>query len=932
MFRFMIQKLRHKKWLALCLLIGNILLVAVAAGYPMYKDASLQRMLTDEFVSYGEKNGVHPGLITMSSISRKGEFKEDFLALEEYSTRVCEELGVDVEEYVANVSLSFANGESQLTRSNKAKRDIKISTLTNLLEHSTLVAGNLYRDTLAEDGCLEAVVTEAALVEQKFVLGEVMEFQSIKDLEGKPLRIRIVGVIADNGVSDSYWVMSPEDYLDNVFVSETMFNKMFRGNRMDSYNINATWYVVGDYRTLRREDAKAAMERVDSLLELDTITKSISCEGYRQVLEEYVGKEKKINATLVILQVPVLALLAAFLFMISGQMLSMEQSEISLLKSRGAGKRQIIRLYFLQNLVLAAIAFVIGLPLGIYLCKMIGSSTAFLEFGVRRDLAVTLTGEVFAYAGVAIGASVLLTLIPVFKYSGVSIVHVKRKKARSQKKIWQKLFLDVIATGVALYGYYNFSGRLDELKKSVMAGEPLDPLLYFSASLFILGVGLLFLRLQPLLIRLLFIIRKRSLSPAGYASFLQTIRTGAKQQFVKLFLILTVALGIFNATVARTIIANAEQNTEYLTGSNLVVQERWKSNEAYVKNHPTTDLYYSEPEFSKYEEIPGVESAARVLRQDIQIVEGKEVLGTGEIFAINTKEYGETVVGDKNLNAYQTREYLNVLSTNAKAVLVSDNFRVNHNKSIGDKITYENAEGNKIEGVIYGFVDYWSGYVPTEQVMSEGEVVTKENYLVIAHLSQVQEGFDVRPYQVWLKTNQENADFFYEWAAENNYKFTSVESLQSNLAEIRTDTLFQGTNGILTLSFIIILLLCGVGYLIYWILSIRERELLFGVFRAMGMRKNEILHMLVNEQIFSGILSIAFGAVVGFVASAMYVPMIQITYAAEKQVLPQTLITDNADMVKLFVVIGAMLLVCIGVLIRNIVAMKITNALKLGED
>ena len=136
----------------------------------------------------------------------------------------------------------------------------------------------------------------------------------------------------------------------------------------------------------------------------------------------------------------------------------------------------------------------------------------------------------------------------------------------------------------------------------------------------------------------------------------------------------------------------------------------------------------------------------------------------------------------------------------------------------------------------------------------------------------------------------------------------------------------------MTLSFIIILLLCGVGYLIYWILSIRERELLFGVFRAMGMRKDEILHMLINEQIFSGVLSILFGALVGAVSAKLYVPMIQITYAAEKQVLPQTLITDSADMVKLFVVIAVMLCICIAVLIRNIAAMKITNALKLGED
>ncbi len=932
MFRFMIQKLRHKKWLALCLLIGNILLVAVAAGYPMYKDASLQRMLTDEFNGYEEKNGTYPGLITMSSTARKGEFQEDFLALQEYSTRVCGELDVEQKEYVAHIRLSYSKGETLSERVSDKKRNIQIGMLSGLQEHSTVIDGKMCSNQLAEDGCLEVVVTEAALIEQKFIIGEELSFESLKGADGTPLRIRIVGVIKNSEENDSYWVESPDSYDDCVFVSEELFTKMFLGTHMGAYNLNATWYVVSDCMSLRQEDAGLAKERVESLLELQSVSKVIECGGYEQVLEAFVSKEKKINATLLILQVPVLALLAAFLFMISGQMLSMEQSEISLLKSRGAGKGQIIRLYFMQNLVLAALAFIIGMPLGVYLCKIIGSSTAFLEFGARKDLPVTITAEAFIYAGIAIGVSVILTLIPVFKYSGVSIVHVKRKKARGEKKFWQKLYLDVIAVGVALYGFYSFSGRLDELTESVMAGEPLDPLLYFSASLFILGVGLLFLRIQPLLIKVLFLIRKRTLSPAGYASFLQTIRTGAKQQFVMLFLILTVALGIFNATVARTIIANAEENTTYLTGTNLVVQEQWKNNAEYAKTHPGTELYYTEPEFGKYEEIPEVESAARVFRQDVQVTEGKQVVASGEVFAINTKEYGETVVGNNELNDYHLRKYLNVLSTNSDAVLVSDNFRVKLGKKIGDKITYKNAEENSVEGTIYGFFDYFSGYIPSEQTVSGDEVVTQDNYMIVAHLSKVQQAFDVRPYQVWLRTNEEDAEFFYDWAKENNYKYTSVESLQSNLADIRTDTLFQGTNGILTLSFIIILLLCGVGYLIYWILSIRERELLFGVFRAMGMRKNEILHMLINEQIFSGILSILFGAVVGVVSSKMYVPMIQITYAAENQVLPQTLITDNADMMKLFVVIAVMLCICIAVLIRNIAAMKITNALKLGED
>lgn len=932
MFRFMMQKLRHKKWLVICLLIGNVLLVAVAAGFPMYKNASLQRMLSDEFTSYAEKNGVHPGLITMSASSQKGEFKQEFLALEEYSTRVCGEMGVQLTERVAHLALTLSDATSTMKRDGASSQKIRIGSLSEIEEHSVVLSGSMYATERAVDGSLEAVVTEATLIAKNLLVGEELVFSSVRDAEGNPLHIRIVGVIKNSEPDDIYWVKAPDGYDDEVFIDQGLFMELFRGANMNRYSINGTWYVLSDCDTLRQENAGEAKERIESLLELRGVGKVITCDGYEQVLKEFVGKEKKINATLMILQVPVLALLAAFLFMISGQMLSMEQSEISLLKSRGAGKGQIIRLYFMQNLLLAAISFIIGLPLGIYLCKLIGSSTAFLEFGVRRALPVELSGEVFAYAGAALAASVLLTLIPVIRYSGVSIVHVKRKKARSEKKLWQKLYLDVIATGVALYGYYNFAGRLDELKKSVLAGEALDPLLYFSASLFILGVGMLFLRIQPLFIRLIFLLRKKHLKPAGYASFLQTIRTGTKQQFIMLFLVLTVALGIFNATVARTIIANAEQNTVYLSGTNLVVQEYWKNNASYVAIDPTAELFYSEPEFSKYTELPEVESAARVYREAVEIKEGKKVLAEGEVFAINTREYGKTVLGDACLNEYHLNKYLNVLSTNAEAVLVSDNFRVKLGMQLGDKITYVNTEGKSIEATIYGFVNYWSGYIPSVQVVSGDEVVTKDNYLIVAHLSQVQESFDIRPYQVWLRTNTPDIDFFYEWAEENNYKFTSVESMDSNLADIRTDTLFQGTNGILTLSFIIILLLCGVGYLIYWILSIKERELLFGVFRAMGMRKNEILHMLINEQIFSGVLSILFGGIVGVVASRLYVPMIQITYAAENQVLPQTLITDGADTVKLFAVIAVMLCICIAVLVRNIAAMKITNALKLGED
>jgi putative ABC transport system permease protein len=158
------------------------------------------------------------------------------------------------------------------------------------------------------------------------------------------------------------------------------------------------------------------------------------------------------------------------------------------------------------------------------------------------------------------------------------------------------------------------------------------------------------------------------------------------------------------------------------------------------------------------------------------------------------------------------------------------------------------------------------------------------------------------------------------------------DDIQEELYEVRNEPMLQGTNGILTMSFIVILVLCCAGFLIYWILSIRERELLFGVFRAMGMSRNGIIRMLFLEQLFSSVICIGVGAGVGVLASKLFVPLIQIAYASENQALPLKLVTQSSDMARLFVVIALMFVVCMAVLIRIIFHMKITNALKLGED
>jgi putative ABC transport system permease protein len=79
-------------------------------------------------------------------------------------------------------------------------------------------------------------------------------------------------------------------------------------------------------------------------------------------------------------------------------------------------------------------------------------------------------------------------------------------------------------------------------------------------------------------------------------------------------------------------------------------------------------------------------------------------------------------------------------------------------------------------------------------------------------------------------------------------------------------------------------------------------------------------------------LPVLAGAGVGMAACVLYVPLIQIAYSASDQVLPMELVINRSDIVELFVMIGAMLLICFAILAHQVLSSKIAQALKLGED
>ena len=967
MFKFVTQKMWNKKWIMLCLLIGNIFLISIACCNPLYTDAVQKKSLANSMSEYITENNRYPGTIVvdaaitvMKGVSNVDKFVEAIGYVEE----IKDSMGVKVKESVEHIYLPNIPGVTE-SKYGDSVRELKLSigAITNLEEHVNIVSGEMFSNEPV-NGIVEAVISEKGLVMQKLLLGETLEFDAIRDENNKPLKIQIVGVFENSEENDVFWVNSPNSFISEILIAKDIFKERYEDYDNLQYGLRGAWHIMLDYNDMQENQLTDILEKTQKYKNLFKEDSAYTFRAYYEdLLEEHVKDRRMVQATLLVLQVPILMLLAAFIFMVSRQILEIEQNEISILKSRGASKKQILITYLIQSAIIAGIALIIGMPFGAFLCQVLGSADSFLGFVSRRALSLHFTWKVALYALAAVLFSIGTMILPVFKFADLTIVEQKQKKDLKKKAVWwQRYYIDVVCLLVSLYGLYAFHSQKAALAKRVAEGASLDPLLFLSSSLFLLGASLVALRIIPFVLNLIFKTRKNNWSPSIYASFLRVLRTKNKQQFIMVFLMITLSLGIFNAYAARTINTNAQDKIRYTNGADVVLMEQWgemeEEKEASSTDIPEdleereqfqdmneydngrnavieTDL--TEPDFEKFQLIEGVEHVTKVYMDEEATVpvasresgvEAQKIT----IMGINTKGLGETGWFKDGLLQKHWYYYLNAISQNSSAVLVSQNFRTVLGYDIGDVLTYTTGNGNAVRGVIYGFVEYWPGYNSVQLTPNaDGSETESDHFMIVANLSKIQAVDGVLPYYVWLDIDGSTQPV-YNFIGDNKMKLDYFTDSYADIISLKNEPVIQGTNGILTVSFIVVLLLCGVGFLIFWVLSIRSRALQFGIFRAMGMSMKEILIMLFGEQLFITGSSLLVGALIGLLGSYLYIPLIQIAYGSADSVIPLSIEPAVSDLVKIFVVVAIIIGVCMVVLGKIIREIKISQALKLGED
>ncbi|NOU93808.1 FtsX-like permease family protein [Paenibacillus sp. LMG 31456] len=968
-FVMIIRKMVKNKWLEFSLLLGLIISVGLVSSMPIYTNAILQRLLIKDLEQLQDAKQQFPGIF-WNSVYITGELtseqaKQAVQDADQYmGNEAPQRFQLPIKEYVIEratdrwnmVPVDAGKIDSSI------KRTAEVAALSGMEDHVRLIDGKL-PSSEPVDGVIEAVVVDQGLTNLKMVVGQ--EY-TIQDEEVKtPIKFKIVGVIDRKDYNDVYWYNSLSTYSSSMIVSYDWFEKEITRNELLKLR-SSTWYLAVDYSQMKLESIErfiGTYQYTESFLANHFPNYTLKAPAL-PTLNGYFVKEEKLRLMLWSLNVPVMIMLAYYLFMVSNLIIDRQKTEIAVLRSRGASRLQIVLGYVVEGILLGGIALACGPFFGLIVTKTLGASNGFLEFVQRAALDVKLNRTAFQYGVLAVLCSLVMTLLPVLFATRATIVGHKQQMARQTNlSFWHKYFIDVILLAISLYGLYTFRTKMRDMQSLGLDVTDLqmDPMLFLIPALFILGASFLLLRIYPWLVRLIYQGGRRWWPPSLYSTLLQVGRSITQYQTIMVFLSVTLATGLFSASAARTINKNADEKIMYGNGADITMTVKWEDdapppsmgNEGGGEGDPTVLLepkkkvQFSEPPFFPFTQLSGVEHAAKVFTKPNAIFTFGKERGTATLMGIDTDDFGNTAWLREGLLDHHFYDYLNVLASSPSAVIISRTLADQYNVKVGDHL-YAGWDGVQSTMFnVFAIVDYWPSWNPNPLFSDKSAVSTssagsaansknkkiKAPMLIVGHLSYIQNNMALEPYDVWmtLKPNAKSQEL-YDALEEKKIPVTKLNDAKQELIRSKNDPFLLAINGVMTLGFIISIVISFFGFLLYWVLSLSGRVLQFGILRAMGISFRQLIMMLIGEQLLTSGAAVVIGMLTGNLTSRFFVPMFQLSMQTSSQVPPFQVTFDPRDQMQLYIIVSIMLTVGLFILGTMLSRVKIHQAVKLGED
>lgn len=732
-------------------------------------------------------------------------------------------------------------------------------------EHIEVVEGSPLKVADEDSKYLNVWVQEPLSVKLGLNVGDVHALAYFAAGQQQPIPIRIAGVWRPREGSEAFWYGDPTKTLQDYFLTTRQAYKTFVEPRVYEKTGFNFWYIVLD-------DNRMLLDKVEFYIKGLEQVKRLSGEKLpRPGLDlspieplRQASKRKQLLSTMLYgMSLPVLGLLFFFLGLISSIAVRYQKGEAAILASRGATGLHILGISLVEALILAIIGFPLSLLTGYGLSRLAGQSYDFLSFGYRALPETGLQGIDWRYFFLALALSILTRLIPAVLAARQSVVAYERERSRPRiSPPWLRLTLVlplVVSSGYA-YRQLRIRGSLGLLSWEP-SGSPLqDPLIFLAPTLYFFTAALLLASIFPLLMRLLDLIAGRLFAVPGYLGFRNLGREGGQYANALFLVILCLAVGAFQASMAQSANRWFVERLQYKIGADFtfrpVVEESFDPLLLPV---------------SDYLSIRGVEDATRVgeIPAEFKLPNASSstrivVLGVDRLdfprIAYWRHDYAPDSLG----------ELMNRLAAIPDGLIVPRAALGQTGLNIGDKIRMDVSviyDRVGMDFTIAGVYDYFPTVFPEEKIA------------VIANLDYVFEKAGmVLPYGLWLRTAPGmDAKRLKDEVEGFGFEISHLYDLRAQISDDRFRLERVGVFGMLSIGFLAAAGLSILGLLMYISASLVSRLQRFAVLRAIGFSLNQLMTVVTLEFVTVIIYGVGGGAFLGILASFMFVPYFQLT-------------------------------------------------------
>ncbi len=806
---------------------------------------------------------------------------------------------------------------------------INIASMLGIKDHITMLEGKL---PSAADPTTGVLVSRSFADKSGIQTGEKYTlykqyFDASQKLVTIQIPIVISGIWQPSDPNDPYWFVDLSTLNDELLVPEDVFGQKI-SPVMNGEIYLGLWRITMDEAGLRYSDASVLANRIQSLNgraqqqlpNVDLITSPLAS------LEKFKGNETLLTIQLYAFSLPVLGLLLAFISLTAGLSIEQRQNEIAILRSRGGHQFQVLGMALLEGLILGLIALGISAWLGPLVAYLIGQTRSFMDFSMAIDFPAQLNIAALKFGLATVAIDLISILLPTLQASRNTIISYKQQRARLiRPPFWQRAGLDLFLFAPVAYGSYLLVGQGNILGST--SRDPFsNPLLFLLPAISIFSFTLLFLRVIPLLMRVLNWVMVRTHSVGLLMAIRHLARTPGYYVTPLVLLILTLSLSVFTASLANTLDQHLYDQAFYQVGAALKFKDYGEDTQntlpgAAVTTKPT---YLSFLPVTEYAKMPGVLDATRVGLYNAGLSTSDKVL-KGTFMGIDQDAFPRVAYWRSDFASSYLVGLMNQLASTSDGVLLPSSVMAQAGLSIGDSVVIgvnpSNASVN-IPFTVVGTFDLFPTWYPETGPLIVGNL----DYL----FDQAGQEY---PYEVWLKLGPSAT--LSQIKANQPGKREQVKYVWDsaialiNAEQQRPDR--QGLLGLLSVGFSAAALLTVIGFTLYSLFSFRWRLVEFGVLQAVGLSPWQMISFLAWELTFLIGLGSFIGTLLGIGASRFYIPYLQVGTGTAAHIPPYQVQISWQSILPVYALFGLLFILALVVLVLLLRRLKIFQAIKLGE-